>query len=119
MGSSHPTRMRDHHIGGEIEEPIWLDGEETADTRRFVALSRGFPMIRASSRLDAEGGGCRVDNPKAVMETIIHIMAKNCSHGSSVLPPLVENLGQLMRDLGNAAWIVSNQSLRGTMPGSN
>jgi hypothetical protein len=119
MGSSQLTRMHDHHIGGEIEEPVWLDGEETADTRRFVAFSRGLPMIRASSRLDAEGGGCRVDNPKGVMETVIHIMGKNCSHGSSVLPPLVENLGQLMRDLGNAAWIVSNQSSRGTMPGSN
>jgi hypothetical protein len=106
-------------MGGEIEEPVWLDSEETADTRRFVALSRGIPMIRASSRLDEEGGGCRVDNPKAVIETIIHIMGKNCSYGSSVLPPLVENLGHLMRDLGNAELIIGNQSLSGSFPGSD
>ena len=118
MGSSRSSRMPDQLMGGEIEELVWLDGEETADTRRFVALPRGIPMIRASSRLDEEGGGCRVDNPKAVMETIIHIMGKNCSHGNTVLPPLVENLGQLMRDLGNAAWIVRTQS-RGNMPGSD
>jgi hypothetical protein len=119
MGSSRSDRMQDPHMGGEIEEPVWLDGEETADTRRFVALSRGIPIIRASSRLDEEGGGCRVDNPKAVMETIIHIMGKNCSHGSSVLPPLVENLGHLMRDLGNAELIIGNQSLSGSFPGSD
>jgi hypothetical protein len=119
MGSSRSNRIQDHLMGGEIEELIWLDGEETADTRRFVALCRGIPMIRASSRAGEEGGGCRVDNPKAVMETIIYIMGKNCSHGSSVLPPLVENLGQLMGDLGNAARIVGGGPSRGNIPGSD
>jgi hypothetical protein len=118
MGSSPSNRIQDHHMGGEVEEPVWLDGEETANTIHFVTASRGIPMIRASSRLGEEGGGCRVDNPKAIMETIINIMGRNCSPGSNVLPPLVENLGQLMRDLGNAAWIVSNQSSRG-VPGSD
>jgi hypothetical protein len=108
--------MQDHLIGGgEITPVVWLDSEETADVRRFVALDRGVPMIRALSR----GGGCRVDNPKAIIGAIIDIMDKNCSHGNSVVPPLVENLGQLMKDLGNAAWIVMNQSTRGIIPGSD
>jgi hypothetical protein len=35
-----------------------------------------------------------------------------------VVPPLVENLSQFMRDLGNAASIVMSQSVMGsTMPG--
>jgi hypothetical protein len=106
-------------MGGEVEELIWLNGEETADIQRFFTLGRGIPMIRASSRLDKEGGSCRVDNPRDVMETIIHIMEKNCSHGSNVLPPLVENLGQLMSDLGNAAWVVRRQSRWGNMQGSD
>lgn len=119
MGSRHSNRMQDHIMSGEIEEPVWLDGEETADTWRFIDVCRRIPMIRTSSRLREEGGGCRVDNPEAVMETVIHIMGKNCSHGSSVLPPLVENLAQLMRDLGNAGLIVRNQSLNGSLPGSD
>jgi hypothetical protein len=90
-------------VSSQIKEPIWLNGEESADTRRFVFLGRGIPMIREPSRLDEDGGRCRVDDPEAVMETIIHIMSKNCSYGSSFVPPLVENLRQLMRDLGNAA----------------
>jgi hypothetical protein len=115
MGSSPSDQMQGHHMGGEIEEPVWLDGEETANTGRFFATSRGIPMIRASSRPGEERGACRVDDPKAVMETITYIMGRNCSPASSVLPPLVENLGQLMTDLGNAAWIVSNQSSRGVL----
>lgn len=114
MGSSRWNQMQDHHLmGGEIVEPlIWLNEEKTAETQRFFDTCCGIPMI-------GEGGdGCRVDNPKAVMKTIIDIMERNCSHGNNVVPPLVENLSQLMRDLGNAASIVMSQSVRGsTMPG--
>jgi hypothetical protein len=118
MGSSRSRRLLgSHSIHAEIEEPIWLDGDENSDsTRRFVAIARGIPMIRGMPRNDELNPGCRLDNPKAVMETIISIMAKNCSNCNTVLPPLVENLGQLMRDLGNAAWIVRSQSMRGNAP---
>jgi hypothetical protein len=64
-------------------------------------------MIRDLSRNGERNSACRLDNPKAVMETIITVMTRNCTNGNGVLPPLVENLGQLMRDLGNAARIMS------------
>ena len=121
MGSSRSKRLLGHsHMsnGSEgMEESIWLDGDENSDsTRRFIAISRGIPMIRGLSKNEEACQGVRLDNPKQVMETIINIMGKNCSNGNSVLPPLVENLGQLMRDLGNAAWIVRSQSMRGNAP---
>jgi hypothetical protein len=96
-------------VGSKIKELIWLNCKETENTRQFIALCRGIPMIRVSSTLDEDSGGCWVDDPKAIIETIIHIMGKNCSHGSSVVPPLGESLGQLMKDLGNVACIVKNQ----------
>jgi hypothetical protein len=114
MGSSRWNQMQDHHLmGGEIGEPlIWLNEERTAETHRFFDTCCGIPMI------EEVGGGCQVDNPKAVMETIIDVMERNCSHGNNVVPPLVENLSQFMRDLGNAASIVMSQSVMGsTMPG--
>jgi hypothetical protein len=111
MGSSRWNQMQDHHLmGGAIEEPlIWLKEEKTAETQRFFNTCCGIPMI------DEGGDGCRVDNPKAVMEAIIDIMERNCSHGNNVVPPLVENLSQLMRDLGSAASIVMSQSVKGNM----
>lgn len=94
------------------EEIVWLDGEENNVTRRFIAMAGGVPMIRG---LGGEGGrGCRLDNPKSVMETIIRIMGRGCVVGN-VLPPLVENLGQLMRDLGSAAGVFRSQSMKGGM----
>ncbi|TVY85354.1 hypothetical protein LSUE1_G000279 [Lachnellula suecica] len=107
LGTSHFRQ----HPSAEQQEVVWLDGEETADTRRFVASAMGIPMIRGREPNSA----CRLDNPKAVMESIIAVMNKSCASGSQGVPPLVENLGQLMRDLGNAAWIVSCQSSRGNM----
>jgi hypothetical protein len=107
LGTSHPRPLP----GAEHENAIWLDGEETSDTRRFIANARGIPMIQGREPNSA----CRLDNPKAIMESIISIMGKSCAAGNQGIPPLVENLGQLMRDLGNAAWIVSNQSMRGSM----
>ena len=111
LGSSQSMQTANQHIGGESDEPIWLDAEETPGTREFVASSRGIPIIRSSSRHDGRGSACRVDNPKAIMETIIDIMMKNCSNGNNVVPALVEVLGQLMRDLGKAAWLVNNPQL--------
>jgi hypothetical protein len=99
---SHPGHT---HVT-DVEKHVWLDGEDTADTRRFIALARGIPTIGACLRNGESNGGCRLDNPKAVMESIINIMNRSCADGS-VLPPLVENLGHLMKDLGNAAWAVS------------
>lgn len=92
------TSRSNQHLGVQHEEYIWLDGEETADSRRFIANARGIPMIQGWESNSA----CRLDNPKATMESIIVVMNKCCTSGSQGIPPLVENLSQLMRDLGNA-----------------
>lgn len=93
-------------------EIVFLDGEDTPEARRFIALSRGVPAIHdLSSHSQADGRGvapgyARLDNPKAVMEVVIGILTRNCTAGTSGLPLLIENLAQLVRDLGNAARIV-------------
>ena len=92
------TSRSNQHLGLEHEEIIWLDGEETANSRRFIANARGIPMIQGREPNSA----CRLDNPKAMMESIIIVMSKSCTSGNQGIPPLVENLSQLMRDLGNA-----------------
>ncbi|TVY38132.1 E3 SUMO-protein ligase, partial [Lachnellula occidentalis] len=98
MCSLGSTRSPDQRLGGEYDEVIWLDGEETASSRRFIANARGIPMIQGREPNSA----CRLDNPKAMMESIIGVMGRSCTSGNQGVPPLVENLSQLMRDLGNA-----------------
>lgn len=99
----------------EEDGVVWLDCDETTATKRFIAIGRGTPMVSCKSKRTGENLDCRLDNPKDMMQTIITIMNNNYHDGSVVVQPLVENLGQLMTDLGNAAWSVKSQGLRGNM----
>jgi hypothetical protein len=114
LGSSRSRMRKNENVnlnGGEENEIVCLDGEDTAEARRFIAISRGIPAIHElSSQLQGrqeEGVGfARLDNPKAVMEVVIGILTRNCTAGNNGLAPLIENLAQLVRDLGNAARII-------------
>jgi len=106
LGSSRSRQRRGSNLNTMTDtEYVVLNGEDTSDVRRFIALGRGTPVIQELPRSGEQiAGFAGLDNPKAVMEMVIQILNKNCN---GALPPLVENLGQLVRDLGNAAWIVS------------
>ena len=103
-----------HNVGEN--ELICIDGEDTAEARRWIALSKGTPTVHdmpASSSVQREYQSsqvqcARLDNPKEVMEVVIGILSRNCTSGHAGLAPLIENLAQLMRDLGNAARIVKS-----------
>jgi hypothetical protein len=98
------------------EEFVYLDGEDSPEVKRFIAISRSVPVINALPRTESrrgeglpdsgEAGFARLDDPKAAMEVVIGIFCRNCSAGNNGLAPLIENLAQLVRDLGNAARIV-------------
>jgi hypothetical protein len=76
---------------------LWLDGDDSSAIQRFIGLNRGNPVVRGI--IDNAVSLCE---PKALMELCIHLLRKNTPDSGSVLP-LVENLSELMRDLGNAA----------------
>jgi hypothetical protein len=93
--------------GGEL---VWLDGEDTSDTRRLIALQRGILVIRDWSKsAEQREDFVLLDDVQGVMEVIIAILRKNCNNDGKSLSSLVENLAQLMRDLGHAAWVFSSR----------
>ncbi len=105
MSNLNPNSVGDNEL-------IYLDGEDTLEARRFITISRGIPVIHElPSTTEGNGeqnegrGFARLDNPKAVMGVVIGILSRNCTAGNSGLAPLIENLAQLVRDLGNAARI--------------
>lgn len=88
-------------------ELIWLDGEETAETRRFISLGRGIAIVHYFPNEGQQGSPfARLDNPKAVMDIMIKILSRTNSGDGLILSPLVENLVQLMKDLGSAAFVI-------------
>jgi len=119
-------------------ELVCLNGDDTAESQRFVALNRGSPALRRSClrQLDASGrDGVPLTDSRGVMEIIIGVLRGGSSHGGSTalaapgaavargstagaapattLPPLVENLSLLMRDLGSAAQRVQHAPRKG------
>lgn len=100
----------DPEFGNGIEgEYVILDGPDTEEVRQFIANSRGTPVLRGPRHQDGtpQNNLVRLEQPKAVMEVVIAILKGNCSAGNAgLLPALIENLAQLVRDLGNAARIM-------------
>jgi hypothetical protein len=114
LGSSRSRTRKNEGVtsqGGVETEIVYLNGEDTPEARRFIAISRGVPAIhelpsQSVGRHEQGLGFARLDDPKAVMEVVIGILTRNCTAGNCGLAPLIENLAQLVRDLGNAARII-------------
>ena len=88
------------------DELVWLDGEDGPDVQRFIAVGRGTPVIRdwtRSSGTEQKEKHAALSDVKAVMNIIIAVLRRDGKSDDKMLPPLVKNLSQLMRDLGNAA----------------
>lgn len=84
---------------------IYLDGIESGETQKFVALNRAAPAIKR--RTFAHGDivteeAIYLDNPKAVMATVISVLQDHFQN-LKFMPTLVENLIHLMEDLGKVA----------------
>lgn len=103
------------NAASEDSELVWLDGPDGPRIQKFIALNRGKPVIRHFTQGDyAETGPGRaipLTNAKAVMNVCIELLQRGTGvGGDGTSMPLVENLSQLMRDLGTAA----HELLQGT-----
>ncbi|UNI14453.1 hypothetical protein JDV02_001082 [Purpureocillium takamizusanense] len=85
-------------------EVIYLDGSDSIAIQRFIGFDQGRPVIKAP----AVRGMVReasVQDPRACMEIAQDVLRSNFTRGQE-LPPLAENLCQIIQQLGAAAWAV-------------
>ncbi|KAH7122085.1 c6 zinc finger domain-containing protein [Dactylonectria estremocensis] len=90
---------------------IWLDGPDTSDVRRFIALGRGTPSVGFPKSDEMSCTGLiSLSDPVSLMAIVLSILQNNGEPetGDAVMPPLVENLIQLITDLGEAGLIAIN-----------
>lgn len=104
--------LTEHSTGGnntDADGYVWVDEEECEAVKRFIALGRGVPCFSVSY-----GAGdtqkAMISEPWTVMEHIVGIFKpwRDAPEGfsaeqQSTAPLLVENLSQLIRELGTAA----------------
>jgi hypothetical protein len=77
---------------------VVVDGEETRETRAFLQFSRGAPA------LSHNGDPSEVEplsNPSNILMIARNVFRDNFPVRSEPLPPLVESLENLLRDLGS------------------
>lgn len=94
---------------------VLLDSEESRSTKAFIQFDRGVPALTttttrntniadtASGEAAARTGFEPLSNPVAVLSIARTIFRENFPVRSEPLPPLVESLGNLLRDLGSGA----------------
>ena len=101
LSCSQPGRKQEITAGGRGSELVLVDGEENRDTKAFVQLDRGVPGLMLSGEADA--GVEALSNPSATLSIARNVFRENFPIRSEPLPPLVESLGNLLRDLGSGA----------------
>ncbi|UKZ51370.1 hypothetical protein TrVGV298_005129 [Trichoderma virens] len=90
-------------------EPMYLDDSGDASSiQQFLSFGQGRPLIQGpmGTSSGAAPGDASVYDPRACMDIAQEILQANFRRPQDALPPLVENLCQLIKQLGNAAWAV-------------
>lgn len=94
-------------------QKVYLDAEDDKPVRAFTQLGRGVPGLQhlppakngvAEARPDLAGNAgsfCALYNSKGVMSVAASTLRGNFPQTKQGLPPLVENLANLMDELGN------------------
>lgn len=107
----HRQRQRERSIStpqssDQTLEIVFVDGPDSPSAQKFIALNRARPAIHGFKTAEQEA--IFLDSPRTVMEIVIRVLQENHGRqGEKFVPPLVENLTHLMRDLSRAAMRVA------------
>ncbi|KAI0021396.1 hypothetical protein F4780DRAFT_770267 [Xylariomycetidae sp. FL0641] len=90
------------HQDSTLQPPptyVLMDGHEDREMRAFLQLDKGCPGLSRCG--DAMSGVETLSNPGSVLSISRNLFRDNFPVRTEPLPPLVESLGILLRDLGS------------------
>ncbi|QLI65328.1 Transcription factor 1 [Metarhizium brunneum] len=97
---------RRQYVASQIgAEPIYLDSADSIAIQRFIGFEQGRPMIKGPA-IRGTATEAALHAPRACMEMGQDVLRVNFTQAQEGLPAMVENLIQLIKQLGNAAWAV-------------
>ncbi|KAI0102879.1 hypothetical protein GGR51DRAFT_273753 [Nemania sp. FL0031] len=88
------------------QQVVYIDGQESTEVQRFIEFGQGRPTIRGIRSNDGQNIESGLEDPRSCMEISQEVLRMNFSTGQELLPPMVENLCHLIKQLGEAAWAV-------------
>ncbi|KAH8676281.1 hypothetical protein BX600DRAFT_394947 [Xylariales sp. PMI_506] len=89
---------RSQSTPGEQRDTVLIDAGETSHVQRFIELNQGRPSIR----IKEDGPAAPLDDPKASMDVVVGIFRGNFVAGQEMPPAIVENLTNMVKQLGEA-----------------
>ncbi|KAH9909377.1 hypothetical protein F4778DRAFT_768243 [Xylariomycetidae sp. FL2044] len=93
---------RNQNTSNLSQEIVYVDGGESTQMQQFVSFGQGRPTLRGPRTENGQGAAeALLDDPRACMDIAQDVLRANFQ---DVLPPIVENLCQLIKQLGGAAW---------------
>jgi hypothetical protein len=99
---------------------VIINGEQVVGAHSFIAGRQVIPILTPVSEVGSkeigysnQGTPVRLDDPNAVLQMARDMYQSNFLTDAEPLPPLVENIGNLMRDLGS---LPENRFSRGVSP---
>lgn len=78
---------------------VLMDQDESRDTKAFLQLDKGIPALTVSG--DPRAGVESLSNPGMILTIARNVFRENFPVRTEPLPPLVESLGNLLKDLGS------------------
>ncbi|KAI0409721.1 hypothetical protein F4802DRAFT_159728 [Xylaria palmicola] len=88
------------------QEVVHIDGLHSTGVQRFIELGHGRPAIRGVRCDDGQDIESVLDDPRLCMEVAQEVLRMNFNTGQELLPPMVDNVCHLLKQLGGAAWAV-------------
>jgi hypothetical protein len=100
------AKSRGQHIDSiqPNQDLIYLDGPESLHTQRFIAGCKGRAMLTGHCLDGQQTDSSSLMDLKACMEIGLGILRSCCADNGDLIPPIVGNLCQLIKKLGNAAY---------------
>lgn len=89
--------------------PVHLDGVVSGAVNHFIGYGQGRPVIEGPAAGQMSGTAAvqaGLGDPKGCMGVAQQVLRANFNDGKVVLPPIVENMCQILKQLGDAAWAV-------------
>jgi len=91
---------------GMSQDIVYIDGLDSTEVQRFIGFGQGRPMIRGVRCDGGQAIEAPLGDPRSCMEVAQEVLRSNFNTGHDLLPPIVENLCHLIKQLGGAAWAV-------------
>jgi hypothetical protein len=87
---------------------VYLDGDDSPHVHRYINFGQGRAVIRGPKTRDnsVPAAESMLEDPRSCMEIAQDTLRANFMDSQDSLPPIMENLIHMLKQMGNAAWAV-------------